>query len=330
MQIFRGDDPLPEAARGGVVAIGNFDGVHRGHQALLSMAREEASGTGIPFGVLTFEPHPRLLFRPEQPIFRLTPLPLKERLIAAMGADFQLTLTFDRAFASLEARDFVEKILVRRLGVSKVVTGYDFHFGRGRKGNPELLRSLGDTMGFAVSTVDQVTDDDGLAPFSSSAIRNDLRHGRVAEAASSLGYWWTISGNVIKGDARGRTLGFPTANLDLDPGVEPLEGIYAVRLRIAGERHRGAGYVGTRPTFSTGSRFLEVYVFDFQRDIYAEPVDVEFLGFIRPDEKFPSSEALMTQMSKDCEAAAKLLRQIETGDPMMKFPLGRLQGEGRL
>ena len=316
--------------RQGVVAIGNFDGVHRGHQALLFMAREEASRIGAPFGVLTFEPHPRLLFRPEQPLFRLTPSPLKERLIAAAGADFQLTLDFNRALASLDARDFVEDILVRRLVVSKVVTGYDFHFGRGRKGNPELMRHLGDSRGFAVTTVDQVTDDDGLAPFSSSAIRNDLRHGRVAEAASSLGYWWMISGKVIEGDARGRTLGFPTANLVLDPGVEPLEGIYAVRLRIAGERHFGAGYVGSRPTFSTGGRYLEVYIFDFEHDIYGKPVDVEFLGFIRPDEKFASPVALMAQMRKDCDNAADLLRRIEADDPMRKFPLGRLQGEGRL
>jgi riboflavin kinase / FMN adenylyltransferase len=330
LQIIRGDDPVPQAMRRGIVAIGNFDGVHRGHQALLSMARREASRLKAPFGVLTFEPHPRLLFRPELPLFRLTPLPLKERLIAAMGADFQMTLAFNRALASLEAKEFVENILVRRLAVSKVVTGYDFHFGRGRKGNPELMRSLGDSMGFAVSTVDQVTDDDGLAPFSSSAIRNDLRHGRVREAASSLGYWWMISGKVIEGDRRGRTLGFPTANLNLDAGVEPLEGIYAVRLRIEGERHLGAGYVGTRPTFATGGRFLEIYIFDFKRDIYAKQVDVEFLGFIRPDEKFPSSEALMVQMRGDCEQAADLLRRIEADDPMMKFPLGRLQGEGRL
>lgn len=316
--------------RRGVVAIGNFDGVHRGHQALLSMAREEASQIGAPFGLLTFEPHPRVLFRPEQPFFRLTPWPLKQRLIAAMGADFQLTLDFNRALASLEARDFVENILVRRLAVSKVVTGYDFHFGRGRRGNPELMRRLGDSSGFAVTTVDQVTDDDGLAPFSSSAIRNELRHGRVAEAASSLGYWWIISGKVVEGDRRGRTLGFPTANLALDPGVEPMEGIYAVRLRIEGERHFGVGYVGSRPTFATGSRFLEVYIFDFERDIYAKPVDVEFLGFIRPDEKFASPQVLVAQMRTDGENAANLLRRIETDDPMMKFPLGRLQGAGRL
>ena len=316
--------------RRGVVAIGNFDGVHRGHQALLSLARAEASRIGAPFGVLTFEPHPRLLFRPEQPLFRLTPSPLKERLIAATGADYLLTLAFDRALAGVEADDFVDNILLQRLGVSKVVTGYDFHFGRGRKGNPELMRTLGDSMGFAVITVDQVTDDDGLAPFSSSAIRNDLRHGRVVEAAASLGYWWMISGKVVAGDRRGRTLGYPTANLNLEAGVEPLEGIYAVRMRIQGERHFGAGYVGSRPTFATGSRFLEIFIFDFDREIYAEQVDAEFLGFIRPDEKFPSSEALADQMRKDCEGAADLLRRIEAEDPMMEFPLGRLQAEGRL
>lgn len=330
MQIFRDDQPIPDALRGAVLAIGNFDGVHRGHQALLATAREAAAAAHVPFGVLTFEPHPRVFFRPERPLFRLTPPHLKERLIAATGARFQLTLAFDRAFASLEAEDFVKTVLVERLAASRVVTGYDFHFGHGRKGSPELMRRLGTELGFDVTTVEQVTDDEGLAPFSSSAIRDDLRHGRVEEAARALGYWWMVEGSVVAGDGRGRSLGFPTANLKLDPGVEPLEGIYAVRLMLEGERHRGAAYVGTRPTFDTGRRFLEVHILDFASDIYGKPLDVHFLGLIRPDMRFDSPQALIDRMKADCAEAARRLEALEGDDPMRNFPLGRLQAEGRI
>jgi riboflavin kinase / FMN adenylyltransferase len=330
MQIFTGDAEVPEALRRGVVAIGNFDGVHRGHQSLLATARTAAATAASPFGVLTFEPHPRALFRPDQPVFRLTTPSLKSRLIAALGADFMAVLEFNRELAALEAHDFVHRILIGRLGVSHVVTGFDFHFGHGRKGSPETMRRLGAELGFSVSTIDQVTDDDGLAPFSSSAIRGDLRHGRVGDAAHALGYWWMVSGAVVEGDRRGRAMGFPTANIVLDRGVEPLEGIYAVRVRLRGESHRGAAYVGTRPTFDTGRRFLEVFLLDFDRDIYGETIDVEFQGFIRDDVKFPTAAALIERMRIDCAEADALLRAIETHDPMRKFPLGALQAEGRI
>jgi riboflavin kinase/FMN adenylyltransferase len=330
MQIFSGDDLLRAPLRGAVVAIGNFDGVHRGHQALLAMARAAAAKSGTAFGILTFEPHPRTLFRPDQPLFRLTAPPLKQRLIAALGADFLFTLEFNRDLANLEAQEFVRHILIDRLAVSHVVTGFDFHFGHGRKGGPETMRRLGAELGFAVSSVEQVTDDDGLAPFSSSAIRDDLRHGRIANAAHSLGYWWMIAGTVVEGDRRGRTIGFPTANLVLDPGIEPMEGIYAVRVRLGNEFHHGAAYVGTRPTFDTTRRFLEIYLFDFDSDIYGQTIDVLFQGFMRPDVKFPSPEALVDRMRRDCVEAASLLHAIDKNDPMRKFPLGTLQAEGRV
>jgi riboflavin kinase/FMN adenylyltransferase len=330
MQIFSGEAEIPQALRRAVVAIGNFDGVHRGHQFLLAKARAAAANAGSSFGVLTFEPHPRALFRPDQPLFRLTAPPLKNRLIAAMGADFIQILEFNRELAALEAADFVRRILIGRLGVSHVVTGVDFHFGHGRKGSPETMRRLGADLGFAVSTIDQVTDDDGLAPFSSSAIRDDLRHGRVGDAAHALGYWWMVTGLVVEGDRRGRIMGFPTANIVLDRGVEPMEGIYAVRVRFRGESHRGAAYVGTRPTFETGRRFLEVFLLDFDRDIYDETIDVEFCGFIRADVKFPSAAALIERMRIDCAEAEALLSAVEKNDPMRKFPLGALQAEGLL
>jgi riboflavin kinase/FMN adenylyltransferase len=192
------------------------------------------------------------------------------------------------------------------------------------------MRRLGSEHGFAVTTIEQVADDDGLAPFSSSAIRDDLRHGRVEEAARALGYWWMLSGNVVPGDARGRGLGFPTANLLLDPGVEPLEGIYAARVSVSGSLHHAAAYIGSRPTFNASRRFLEVFIFDFDRDIYGQFIDVQFVGLIRRDMKFATSDELVSRMQADCEAASLLLRAVEKNDPIKKFSLGRMQAEGSL
>ena len=329
MLIVAGDDAVPAAARRGVVAIGNFDGVHRGHQKLLNTARARAQREGAPFGVVTFEPHPRSYFRPLQPPFRLSPAPLKERLMRAMGADFLVVLEFNRALAQLEAEEFITTFMVERLETLHVVTGYDFHFGHGRKGNQETLRRLASTR-FAVTIVDQVTDDDGQAPFSSSAIRNELRHGRVGEAAHSLGYWWLVTGAVVRGDGRGEAIGFPTANITFDTTLEPLDGIYAVRVRHAGVSYDGAGYVGVRPTFATGRKFLEVHLFDFSGDLYDQVIDVLFVDLIRPDMKFSSVAELVEGMRRDCAEAFRRLADVERGDPMRRFALGLLQSEGRL
>lgn len=329
-----GNDPLPSDCRGGVVAIGNFDGVHRGHQALLGRARDLAAGTGAPFGLVTFEPHPRTFFRPEDPVFRLSPLPLKARLAGALGASFVAALAFDRAFASLEPEDFVRDVLAGRLAAAHVVIGYDFHFGRGRKGNAATLTSLGQSLGFEVSSIEQVTDENGMAPVASSAIRAALRHGNVAAAANQLGYWWTVLGDVVPGDGRGRDLGYPTANLVLEPGCEPKEGIYAVRVRIDDEPGRparaGAAYIGTRPTFSTTRRFLEVHLLDYAGDLYGRKLAVEFTGFIRPDQAFEGAEALKRQMDADCRTIAASLDDLGRHDPMLRYPLGRLQADGAL
>jgi riboflavin kinase / FMN adenylyltransferase len=329
-----GHDPVPDSFRGGVIAIGNFDGVHRGHQALLALARDDASGRRAPFGLITFEPHPKTFFRPEDPVFRLSPLPLKARLVAGLGARFVAALTFDRAFASLEPDDFVRDILVGRFAAVHMVTGYDFHFGRGRKGNAATLKSLGKTLGFTVSSIEQVTDDDGVAPVASSAIRAALRHGHVEAAAHQLGYWWTVMGDVVAGDGRGRALGYPTANLVLEPGCEPKEGIYAVRVRIDGEPGRparpGAAYIGTRPTFASNRRFLEVHLLDYTGDLYGRTLAVEFIAFVRPDAAFEGPEALIRQMDSDCRAIAAILDDIGRNDPMRRYLLGALQAEGAL
>lgn len=324
-----GNKPAPDDCRGAVVAIGNFDGMHRGHQQLIAAAGTEAKVRSAPCGLVTFEPHPRALFRPEEPVFRLTPPAMKCRLAAGLGADFTSILTFDKTLAALEPEDFVDRILIEQLGVAHVVTGYDFHFGRGRKGNPTTMRELGEKSGFGVTIVDQVTDDDGIAPFSSSSIRAALRHGRVTDAAHQLGYWWSITGTVVKGDQRGREIGFPTANLMLDPGCEPCEGIYAVSVHGGAEHWHGAGYIGKRPTFETERVFLEVFLFDFDGDLYGHELTVEFIDYQRGDQKFESVEELTQQMQQDCAAIAARLHEIAADDPMREFPLGELQNRAR-
>ena len=330
MLVLRDNAEAPGEARGGVVAIGNFDGMHRGHQQLLAVAKAEAAATSAPWGLVTFEPHPRALFRPEEPLFRLTPPEMKCRLAGALGADFTAILTFNKTLAGLEPGEFVDRVLVGQFGVSHVVTGYDFHFGRGRKGNPSTMTEFGRDRGFGVTIVDQVTDDDGMAPFSSSSIRSALRHGRVADAAHQLGYWWTVTGPVVEGDRRGREIGFPTANFLLPAGCEPAEGIYAVRVRRHGHGLAGAGYIGKRPTFDTDRTFLEVYLLDFDEDIYGETLDVEFIDYIRGDARFDNAESLIQQMTADCETIRARLANIGKDDPMGGFAVGRLQIDNRL
>jgi riboflavin kinase / FMN adenylyltransferase len=327
--------PVPAELRGASVAIGNFDGVHRGHQALLAEAQRAAAAAGRPWGVITFEPHPRSFFRPSEPVFRLSPAPLKARLLAALGADFMLPLTFDAALAGLEAEAFIERVLGEKVGVGHLVTGFDFHFGKGRKGNADLLRSLGPRLGFTLAEVEQVTDPNGSAPFSSSAIRSALRHGSVAPAAHDLGYWWSVLGTVTTGDGRGQSIGFPTANLQLVPGTDTRDGIYAVRVRdlaVAPPRAAlpGAAYIGTRPTFGSERRFLEVHLLEFSGDLYGRELLVEFLAFIRPDRTFQDAASLAGQIGLDCQACTRAIAEVERTDPMRAFRLGRLQSDGKI
>ncbi len=330
MKLIFDNQEIPDDCTAGVVAIGNFDGVHRGHQQLLNVAKTRANELGCPWGLVTFEPHPRQVFRPEEPVFRLTPMALKARLAAGLGAKFTSIIKFDRDLAAMEPEDFVGVYLQERLKLQHVVTGYDFHFGRGRKGSPGTMREIGARSGFGVTVVEQVTDDDGLAPFSSSTIRSALRHGRVGDAAHQLGYYWTVTGAVVKGDQRGRTIGFPTANIVLDSGCEPADGIYAVRVHRRDEVLFGAAYIGRRPTFDTDRRFLEVFLLDFDGDLYGQTLDVEFIDRIRGDRKFPSVDELTAQMNQDCVAAARILSGLQYNDPIAEFPLGNLQSRGQL
>lgn len=332
MKVFQQSKDVPSSLRGGVVAIGNFDGLHRGHQELLSIARKHAEATGKPWGILTFEPHPRTFFRPAEPVFRLTPHPLKMRLALAFGAEFAVNIDFNEALSNLDADEFILEHLVKRLGVSHVVTGYDFHFGKGRKGGPENLREIGAKHGFTVTVVDQVSDDgDGRAPFSSSSIRTSLRRGHVRAAANELGYQWMVMGEVVPGDQRGRTIGFPTANIILDPGAEPFRGIYAVTARDAASPStktcwQGAAYFGDRPTFDTKRTFLEVYLLDQDIDLYGKILIVNFVDMIRPDKTFKGVDELVTQMHADCEEVRKVL----TADAVENFPLRKLQSAGKI
>jgi riboflavin kinase/FMN adenylyltransferase len=302
-------EELPEAWRHGVVAIGNFDGMHRGHQAVLAAARAEAERRGVACIVLTFEPHPRAFFS-GRPMFRLTPAPLKAAAAAALGLDGTLVLPFDRALANHSAEDFVRETLVERLAIAAAVTGYDFHFGKDRSGTPQFLREAGVRYGFAVTVVDACIE--AAEPISSTRIRLALAAGDVAAAATLLGWHWAVAGRVVPGDARGRELGYPTANIRLDPATALAHGIYAVRyLRSDGTLHDGVASFGRRPTFDEGAPLFEAFLFDFAGDLYGEEALVALFGFIRPEQRFGSVAALVARMDQDSIEARALLERIK-------------------
>ncbi|MCC2111130.1 MAG: bifunctional riboflavin kinase/FAD synthetase, partial [Hyphomicrobiales bacterium] len=268
---------IPPALRAGVVAIGNFDGVHRGHQAVLDTALERGRAENLPVITMTFEPHPRTLFRPEAPVFRLTPPDVKAEIIRALGFDGLLVVPFDHAFAAMPAEAFVDKVLIEALGMRHAVTGYDFHFGRARQGSPSFLTACGAEKGFGVTVVEAFLDEGG-GPVSSSRIREALEAGDIVEANALLGFRWFVRGEVRHGDKRGRDLGYPTANLVLPGDCKLRHGIYAVTLRVDGKVHNGVANYGRRPTFDDGAPLLEVFVFDFDGNLYDKAVDVAFAG----------------------------------------------------
>ncbi|PPD27415.1 MAG: bifunctional riboflavin kinase/FMN adenylyltransferase [Hyphomicrobium sp.] len=305
MQVLNGIDFIPAFAKGAAVAIGNFDGVHRGHQTLIATAVGRARELGRPSGVIVFEPHPRQYFAPGQPHFHLTPLNEKLRVLAALGLKLVVVLPFDARMASLTAEAFIEDVLVSNLSVSHVVIGYDFFFGRKRGGNPQTMREAGARLGFGVSVVEPVAQDGEV--FSSSEIRLKLARGDVAGAAQALGRNWRVSGRVIGGAKRGTGMGFPTANVPMPQGTALGHGIFAVHAIIDGLRHEAAAYLGTRPTFDDGMPVLEVFLFDFDGDLYGRDMTVEFIAFIRPDRKFADAGELVAQMEKDVAEARRLL-----------------------
>jgi riboflavin kinase / FMN adenylyltransferase len=299
------DSAPDDALRGAVVAIGNFDGVHRGHRAVIAVALEQARALGRPAAALTFEPHPRAFFNPGEPLFRLTDEAAKLRLLASTGLDGAIVLTFDATLASLTADEFVARILVERLAVSGAVIGFNFHFGMNRAGSPDFLIAEGKKRGFTVDVVPRFEDNG--RPVSSGPIRDALAAGRPGEAAELLGYPWFVSGKVIDGDKRGRELGFPTANLRLDAGCGLRHGIYAVRIGVGEHRYDGVASFGRRPMYDTGAVLLEVFLFDFSGDLYGQNLDVAFIDWIREELMFDSAAALIAQMKDDSRRARELL-----------------------
>jgi riboflavin kinase/FMN adenylyltransferase len=304
-------DPLtpPPGLEGAVVAIGNFDGVHRGHAGVIVRALGLAKRLGRPCALLTFEPHPADFFAGKRVIFRLTPRDAKEAILDRMGLDGMTVLTFDAPLAGLSAEDFVREVLVRRLAVGGVVAGYDFHFGAKRAGTPEFLKEAGARHGFAVEIVDKITYDasGSLDAVSSTAIREALELGDVRRARELLGHPFLIEGEVVGGAKRGRELGFPTANFVPDPSCRLKHGIYAVTMNVDGVTYGGVASFGRRPTFDDGPALLEIYLFDFDGDLYGKIAEVAFVDFIRGEEKFDSVEALIEQMSKDAARAREVL-----------------------
>ena len=305
MDIFHGYDHVPPGARGAAVAIGNFDGVHKGHQALIARTREAARGLGVRTAALVFEPHPREFFQPARPLFRLTPLPQKLKLLEIYGVELTYVIAFEQELASMSAETFVERVLVAGLGIGHVVIGHNFLFGRSRTGNAGQMADLGRTFGFGVSVVPPVGD--GGEMYSSSAVRAELAQGDITGAAEMLGHRWKVEGVVQGGARRGTGLGYPTANIALGKGATIAHGIYAVHVGVDGARHQGAAYLGTRPTFDDGSPVLEVFLFDFDGDLYGRTIEVEFVEFLRGDRKFDGPEALKAQMDVDCARAREIL-----------------------
>lgn len=300
-------EPVPEPLRGAVIALGNFDGFHLGHQKVAGEAIEWARAEGRPAVIATFDPHPVRFFRPEVPPFRLTTLEQRQELYLAAGATAMLVFHFDGALAGTPAEDFITRILIERLGAHGVVTGEDFKYGQGAKGDVPLLRSLGGAHGLETRTVGAVMD--GGQPISSSRVREALKEGDPQEAARLLTRPFAIRGVVEHGDKRGRTIGYPTANLAIESYLRPRYGIYAVTGRIlaTGEVLKGAANVGIRPQFDPPKELLEPYFFDFSGDLYGQEIEVAFHHFLRPEAKFDSLEALVAQMDADCVRARELL-----------------------
>lgn len=309
MHVFRTWSEVPQALKGGVIALGNFDGLHLGHQAVVGQALALARQAGVAAAVMTFEPHPRMFFKPDQEPFRLSPFRMKARVIEALGVDYLYVQTFDKEFSQRTPENFVTEILVGGLGISHIVVGYDYVFGYQRAGNVEVLRALTAKHGFQVTAVDKLGA--GEERFSSTAIRNLLREGNPREAARMLGRYWEIEGRVEAGDKRGRQLGFPTANVPYRDYLHPKKGVYAVRAGVdhGGETvwRAGVANFGNRPTFDKTDVLLEVHLFDTDEDLYGKHLRVALVDYIREEKKFDGLDALKAQIAADSDRARGLL-----------------------
>jgi riboflavin kinase/FMN adenylyltransferase len=310
--VLRDPQSLPRSLARPVVAIGNFDGLHRGHRAVIDKTLSLARRLGRPSAILTFEPHPRDFFRPQAPVFRLTPLPEKTLMADHLGLDALIVLTFDAATAKMDAASFVEDWLVGRLGISAVIVGTDFRFGAGRAGTSEMLAREGARLSFEVEILPEVKILPEIAAtdagrVSSSGVRAALETGDIELAGALLGHRWFVTAEVRHGEKRGRELGFPTANLRLDASCRLRHGIYAVRVLVDGRVRDGVASFGRRPTFDNGAPLLEVLLFDFGGDLYGRLLTVEFVAWIRGEEKFADAKALIARMRRDAAEARRLL-----------------------
>lgn len=303
MEIHTSLENLSESAKNSVVVIGNFDGVHLGHCELLKKGRDIADAQGAKLSVLTFEPHPRRLFRPDDPPFRITPADLKQERLAANSVDILFSLGFDWDFASQSSEDFIQNVIADGIAPSHIIVGYDFCFGQLRKGAPEDFKAAG----FETTIIQEIKDD--TEKLSSSRIRAALRHGKLNEANDLLGWEWEIRGEVVKGDQRGRELGYPTANVGLGDTVHPAYGIYATWVKIEGEDHwrPSATNIGIRPMFETPEALMETFIFDFDAQIYGKTLQVKPVERLRGEAKFDSLDDLIEQMAKDCTQAKAIL-----------------------
>jgi len=318
MHIYRHYDTLPDQARQASIAVGNFDGLHKGHQAVINEAGRIAQSSNIPWAVLTFEPHPTGIFKPSSDPFRLTPFRSKARLLEAMGIDVMIVQRFNKEFSERPAENFVRDVLVNGFGARHVVAGYDFVFGHQRKGNCELLLSMGETEGFDFTAVHALKDETGQA-YSSTRIRHALKSKNPQSAAQLLGRPFTIEGIVQSGDQRGRSIGFPTANIHFTSVLRPARGVYAVRVQKLDTDHgkhtnwpnliNGVANIGVRPTFRGNDVILETHLFDFSDDLYGQRLSIQLIDYIREEIKFDGIDALKQQIAKDCTRAKTILKQ---------------------
>jgi riboflavin kinase / FMN adenylyltransferase len=316
--VVRDERPGLEGLVHPVVAVGNFDGVHRGHRAVIGTAMQRAAAAHRPAAVLTFEPHPRTFFRPDEPSFHLNSEAAKLRLLAATGLNGAIVLTFNAALAAHTAEAFVEDILVDRLAITGAVIGFNFHFGKDRRGTPDFLVAQGVHHGFSVDVVPPFQEHGRRV--SSGAVRDALAAGHVAEANELLGYPYFVTAQVEHGDKRGRTLGYPTANLRLGTDCGLKHGIYAVRVGVGGTLYDGVASFGRRPMFDTGAVLLEIFLFDFSGDLYGAALDCAFIGWIRPEMNFDSVEELIRRMDQDCSQARHLLARAPDAFPVLGSP----------
>lgn len=307
MQIVRDWRGLPDALKGAAVAVGAFDGVHRGHQAVIAGAKAAADRLGAPLGVVSFDPHPRRWFQPDAAPFGLMTAGQMAEALAPLGVDILYLLPFDAEMAGMSDSGFAERVLTQGLGIRHAGVGFDFTFGKGRSGSPEALRTYGERLGFTVSVAERLDDADGLK-LSSSAVREALKAGDMARAAAILGRPFAIRGVVVHGDKRGRTIGVPTANIELNGYMRPAYGVYAVRTRLPdGRVIDGVASLGVRPMYALETPLLEVWLFDFDEEIYGQTVDTQLIAWLRGEEKFDGLEALKVQIDADAKAARAAL-----------------------